>query len=193
VLVDLRGQGCSTGQHLTYGVVERRDLSQLLDQLLARGLVTPPFGVFGASYGAATALQLAGVDRRIEAVVAVAPFADLRLVVPTYLSRYLPGLWRLIPRSRIERAVDEAGKVADFDPDQASPRVMLRRAHARVPILHGSSDKHIPAWHSELIQASAPALVERHVLTGRDHDTIMGDPEVGSRGLGWLKRHLQRR
>jgi uncharacterized protein len=192
VLVDLRGQGSSSGRHLTYGVLDRRDLSQVLDQLLARGLVSAPFGVFGASYGGATAIQLAGVDPRVEAVVAVAPFADLRSVVPDYLRCYLPVLWRLVPASRIQRAIDEAGRQAAFDPDQASPRLLLQRARARLLILHGSADRNIPLRHTEEIQAVAPDRVERVVLPGRDHNGVMGDPEVAARALPWLQRFLRR-
>src|SRR5215831_9206830 len=40
VLVDLRGHGRSTGDFMSYGVVEARDLSQALDALERRGLVT---------------------------------------------------------------------------------------------------------------------------------------------------------
>ena len=192
VLVDLRGQGSSSGRFLTYGVVERRDLVQLLDRLLARGLVAPPIGVFGASYGAATAIELAGVDPRIEAVVAVAPFADLRSVVPDYLRFYLPGLWRLVPAARIQRAIDEAGRQAAFDPDQASPRLLVQRTRARVLILHGSDDRNIPLRHTELIQAAAPDRVERRIVPGKDHNSLMGDPEVAAQALPWLRHWLHR-
>jgi pimeloyl-ACP methyl ester carboxylesterase len=190
VLVDLRGHGSSSGPFLTYGVVERQDLRQLLDKLLSRGLVAPPFAAFGASYGAASAIQLAGVDRRIVAVVAVAPFADVRSVVPSYLRLYLPGLWRLIPSSRVREAVDRAGVTAGFDPDQASPRLLVRSATAQVMIFHGTDDQKIPPWHSKLIQAQAPRRVKRVVIPGRDHDNIMGDPEMSRRALKWLKHWL---
>jgi len=53
VLVDSRGHGHSTGDWLTYGVQESRDLSQLVDALAADG----PVGVMGISYGGATAVE----------------------------------------------------------------------------------------------------------------------------------------
>ena len=60
ILVDSRGHGRSTGQYLTYGVQESKDLSKILDVLTAKGLIKGNVGVFGRSYGAATAIQWAG-------------------------------------------------------------------------------------------------------------------------------------
>lgn len=74
VPVDLRAHGRSSGQWLTFGVVEARDLSQVLDALETQGLLAGPVGVFGPSYGGAVAIQLAGADPRVRAVVAVCPF-----------------------------------------------------------------------------------------------------------------------
>src|SRR5262249_9230684 len=59
VLVDGRGHGRSSGDFLTYGVVEARDLSRVLDALEARGLVAGRVGAMGVSYGAATAVEWA--------------------------------------------------------------------------------------------------------------------------------------
>src|SRR6266542_258703 len=72
VLVDARGHGHSTGRWLTYGVLESRDLSQLVDKLGIDG----PIGVMGVSSGGATAIEWDGRAPRVRAVVAVAPFAS---------------------------------------------------------------------------------------------------------------------
>src|SRR5262249_32009212 len=57
VLVDGRGHGRSSGDFLTYGVVEARDLSRVLDTLGAQGLVAGRVGAMGVSYGGATAIE----------------------------------------------------------------------------------------------------------------------------------------
>src|SRR5205807_821916 len=49
VLVDARGHGRSSGDFLTYGVVEARDLSQALDALAAQCLIAGRVGAMGAS------------------------------------------------------------------------------------------------------------------------------------------------
>ncbi len=67
VLVDARGHGRSSGDFLTYGVVESRDLSQVLDALEAQGLAAGRVGVMGVSYGASTAIEWAGAEPRVAA------------------------------------------------------------------------------------------------------------------------------
>ena len=70
--------GHSTGEWLTYGPREAEDLSQVIDELDRRKLLEGRLGVYGISYGATTAIHLAAIDPRVEAVVAVAPFGSMR-------------------------------------------------------------------------------------------------------------------
>ena len=84
VLVDLRGQGRSTGRYLTFGIQEARDLSQVIDALERHALGSGPIGVCGISYGATTAIHLAARDPRVQAVVAIQPFGMLRPEVPYF-------------------------------------------------------------------------------------------------------------
>jgi pimeloyl-ACP methyl ester carboxylesterase len=96
VLVNLRGHGRSTGDRISYGPVEARDLAQVLDALERRGLASGPFGVLGVSYGASLALRWAGQDARIGAVVAVTPYAELgaaALNIRDEYARWLPRGW----------------------------------------------------------------------------------------------------
>ncbi|HXN55567.1 MAG TPA: alpha/beta fold hydrolase, partial [Myxococcales bacterium] len=67
VLYDGRAHGESTGDACTYGFLEKRDLSRVLDRLGIEQVV-----VVGVSLGAAVALQAAAEDPRIAAVVGVA-------------------------------------------------------------------------------------------------------------------------
>ena len=56
ILLDSRGHGRSSGQWLTYGAIESRDLAQVLDDLEQRQLLAEPVGAYGASLGGATAI-----------------------------------------------------------------------------------------------------------------------------------------
>ena len=56
VLVDLRGFGESTGEHITFGVMDAQDLKQLTDALQQKHLCGDTVGVYGTSYGAASAI-----------------------------------------------------------------------------------------------------------------------------------------
>ena len=188
VLVDLRGHGRSTGDTLSYGVRESADLSQVLDALTARKLVVGRVGVMGHSYGAATAIQWAGRDPRVEAVIAVSSFASLRAVVPGYV--ILP-----LPSSFVNRVVDQAGERAGFDPDAASPVDAIGRTRAAVLLIHGRADGRIPPWHSERIYAAGLGHAELVLVDGEGHDSVTGSPRtrLAERTAQWFGEHLAAR
>ena len=185
VLVDLRGHGRSTGDYMSYGVVEARDLSQVLDALEKRGLVAGKVGAMGTSYGAATALEWAGVDPRVTAVVAVAPFMTLRAVVPGYTPVPLPA-------SFVDRCIDEAGARAGFDPDLASPLAAIGKTRAPVLLIHGRADERIPFSHSEQLAAAAQGHAELVLVPGARHESIMNDVTgvIRTRAPRWFAEHL---
>jgi pimeloyl-ACP methyl ester carboxylesterase len=183
VLVDLRGHGRSTGDWLSYGVVESKDLAQVLDALVERGLVVGRVGVMGFSYGASTAIEWAGMDARIAAVVAAAPFASLRAVVPGYAP--------LFPASFVESAVDAAGREAGFDPDDASPARAVQRTIAAVLVIHGEDDTTIPPWHSRQICVAGEGHAELLLVPGATHRSLLDSALVRERSAEWFVRHLR--
>lgn len=186
VLVDLRGHGRSTGDYLSYGVVESRDLAQTLDALEARGLRVGAVGVIGFSYGAATAIEWAGQDPRIRAVIALAPFASLRKVVPGYT--VLP-----LSSSFVNEAIDLAGARGGFDPDQASPMVANAHTDAHVLLIHGLDDRRIPPWHSRLIFAAGSGHSAILLVPGEGHLSILEAPVVREQAALWFAEYLRDR
>ncbi len=184
VLVDLRGHGRSTGDWLSYGVVESRDLAQALDALETRGLRVGSVGVMGFSYGAAVAIEWAGSDPRVKAVVAIAPFASLRAVVPEYSP--IP-----FPESFLNGAIDLAGKRGGFNPDEASPVLAIARTRAPVLLIHGEDDSNIPSWHSKLIYEAGRTHAKLVLVPDADHASIADDPVVTDRAPAWFLDHLR--
>ena len=175
VLVDSRGHGGSTGDVLSYGVFESHDLTQVADAIAARGKPLGRLGAMGSSYGGGTAIQWAGRDARVRAVVAIAPFPSLRAITPDYLHRLVPVLGRLVPQALIDAAIDRAGHDGGFDPDRASSFDALATTTAPVLIFHGEDDRHIPIHHSEAMAARAPGRVTLVRFPSEDHDSIGGD------------------
>lgn len=111
ILVDARGHGRSTGDPLSYGVRESLNLVNLTDALAARGLLVGKLGVLGFSCGGATAIQWAGRDARVAAVVALAPFATMD-IVRTYTKVPLPDFV-------VSFVVGRVGRESGFDPPEA--------------------------------------------------------------------------
>jgi pimeloyl-ACP methyl ester carboxylesterase len=187
VLVDSRGHGRSSGDALTYGVQESADLTTVVDRLEREGEIAGAIGVLGVSYGAATAIEWAARDARVKAVVAVAPFASLRDVVPGYLPIRLPMAF-------VDKAVAIAGARGGFDPDRASPLVANAITRAAVLLVHGADDRKIPVAHSRRIAEAGADHTSLVVVEGAGHDDVLGSPgaNIAARAPAWFDEHLVR-
>jgi dipeptidyl aminopeptidase/acylaminoacyl peptidase len=190
VLVDLRGHGESSGRYLTYGSVEARDLSRLLDGLSSGGPSPGCTGVYGFSYGAAVAIELAARDPRFRAVVAVAPFSSLREVATDYEQKYLPAPLRLVPDAWFQSAIDEGAKLAEFDPDRAAPIRAVEQTVADILLIHGTADTQVPLRHSERLAKAAGTRAELLAIPGATHDEMPADASGAVRGatIAWFDR-----
>jgi len=189
ILVDLRGHGESSGTFLTYGAVETHDLSQLLDGLSSAGVELGPVGVYGFSYGAAVAIDLGARDRRVAAVVAVAPFASLRAVLADYRTQYLPAPLNRIPDSWFDLALGDASWLASFDPEQSSPLRSIASSTTHQLLIHGTADTQVPLRHSQALFDVAGPLAELLAIPGATHHSLPNQV-IQQRALDWFARWL---
>ncbi len=188
VAVDLRGHGCSTGEWATYGVVDARDLSALLDALPDDG----PVGVHGFSYGGGAALQLAARDPRVAAVVTLATFSSLDELVADQARRRVGAAWPLLPDAVVRGTIEATGHLAGFDPDEARSDAAL--AHSGVPtlVVHGTADDIVPVRHAFALADAAPDHSRLLILPGEDHDSVAEDADGSIRRAAteWLVHWL---
>lgn len=192
ILVDLRAHGYSSGQWESFGVHESRDLKQLIDALTAQGVIDGPVGVWAPSLGGAVAIQLAAIDERVKAVVSLDTFASLRTIAPRYVRRYLPVVGWFVREGTIQAALDEAGRIADFDPDDASPVRAIARTRCPVLLIHGLADAHIPPSDARALHDAAPDHSELMLVEGAGHN-VAGPrtfEAVFARSLAWFEEHL---
>ncbi len=192
ILVDLRAHGSSSGQWTSFGVHESRDLKQLIDALTAQGVIDGPIGMWAPSLGGAVAIQLAAIDDRVKAVVSLDTFASLRAIAPRYVRRYLPGIGWFFREDTIQAALNEAGQIADFDPDDASPLRAIARTRCPVLLVHGSADEHIPPSDAQQLHEAAPDHSEVMIVEGAGHNDVAGPRtfEGGvARSLEWFEDH----
>jgi len=147
LLVDQRYFGDSGGRATTLGFREREDLKRMLDFLDTRGV--PAVGVFGFSLGGAVALLTAAEDPRIRAIVAYAPFADLKV-----LGRELYG-WMWLGRYPFVEAMLLWSRLL-FGADITRPSPAEAAARLAVPVLlvHSRADEQIPFRHAERLRAA---------------------------------------
>jgi pimeloyl-ACP methyl ester carboxylesterase len=188
VLVDLRGHGRSTGDWLSFGDREGRDLKEVADALAVEGVLALPLGVYGPSYGGAAALQMARRDPRVKAVVTVATYTRMRDIVPLYAERVAPS-W-LLTNADVSAAIDRAGVLGDFHPDDADSVAAIASTAAEVLLIHGRADANIPWQQSESLHDAASSHSRLLVLDGLDHRTIMNDATVVRESVAWFDQHL---
>ena len=189
VLVDLRGHGQSTGDWLSFGDREGRDLKEVADALAIEGVLALPVGVYGPSYGGAAALQMARRDPRVRAVVTVATYTRMRDIVPLYAERIAPA-WLLAPPD-VSAAMGRAGVLGDFDPGDAdSVAAIASTTTAQVLLIHGRADANIPWQQSESLHDAASSHSRLLLLESLNHRTIMNDATVMCESVAWFDRHL---
>lgn len=192
VLVASRGNGGSSGDYRTFGVVERRDLAHVLDALGRDGLLAGEVGVLGMSYGAAVAIQFAGSDPRVRAVVAIAGFSSMRDIAPHYMKTLVPitGFGR--DDADFQSLVDEAGRLAAFDPDQASAVDAMSRTRAAVLVVHGTWDALVPFENAQRIMnhANERSMLMRLEGAGHIGAWLDVDGRVADATAEWLDRWL---
>lgn len=158
VSYDSRAHGSSGGEACTYGVLEKIDLSRVLDRLRQAPVV-----VIGTSLGGAVALQAAADDSRIAAVVAAETFSDLRTVVAERAPFFFT-------RRAVASALERAGRDGHFDVDAASPVAAAKRIQIPVLLIHGADDSETPPDHSRRIFTALSGPKRLVIIPGAKHN-----------------------
>jgi uncharacterized protein len=173
-LMDARAHGESEGAIGTYGWLERNDTRAILDALIA---AEHPVHIYalGESMGAGIALQSAGADSRIEAVVAESPFASLREASYDYagLQKYpwlgktlfAPGAWVMLARGQA---------LAGLPAAEVSPEHSVAARAFPVLLICDTADTTLPCRHTEKIYAAARGPKSLWVVPRAFHTAAYG-------------------
>ena len=174
VMMDARAHGESGGAMATYGWLEREDTRAVVDRLVASEHPAHIFAL-GESMGAGIALQSAGVDPRIEAVVGEAPFASLREASYDYAglqeypllgkTLFAPGAWMMLYRG---------GRLAGFSPARVSPEKSVTQRAFPVLLICDTADTTLPCRHARRIYAAARGPKSLWVVPGAFHTGAIG-------------------
>lgn len=146
LLVDLRFHGESGGKYCTYGYLEKFDISGWIN-FLAKRFPELPIALFGISLGGAIAIQTAGIDDRVCAVIAEGSFSNFFDLIYEYQKLKLGFASRFLTR-RIMKRVE---KIAGFKVEDVSPIEYVKRLSCPVLYIHGNNDKTVKPWHSEVL------------------------------------------
>ena len=149
---DHRGHGDSTPAFHTYGYHEKEDAMAALDWLAGHaGLERSQIGVFGVSYGAATALQMAPLTPDIAFIGADSAYSDLEEIVRYQAGELFPTLAPLI----LPGALRVAEWRANFDVQAVAPERSIAETQVPVLLVHSLTDEYTFSTHSEDIYANS--------------------------------------
>jgi len=177
--MDARAHGESEGPAATYGWLERNDSRAIVDALIATEHPRHIYAL-GESMGAGIALQSAGADARIEAVVAEAPFASLREATYDYagLQKYpllgktifAPGAWMMLRRGQ---------SLAGFPAADVSPESSVAARAFPVFLICDIADTTLPCRHAERVFQAATGPKSLWEVPGAFHTAALGNqPEA---------------
>jgi alpha-beta hydrolase superfamily lysophospholipase len=185
VMMDARAHGASEGPIATYGWLERNDTRAIIDALyvsMAKPCLVdlpchPPRHIFalGESMGAGIALQSAGADPRIEAVVAESSFANLREAAYDYAglrkspllgkTLFAPGTWTLLYRGE---------KLTGIPLTEVSPVKAVAARPFPVLLICDEKDEALPCRHTQMIYAAARGPKQFWSVPGAFHTAALG-------------------
>ena len=166
---DHRGHGDSTPAFHTYGYYEKEDAVAALDWFTAHsGLERSQIGVFGVSYGAATALQMAPLTPEIAFVAADSAYSELTEIIDFQGREMFPTLAPLV----LPAALRLTELRADFDVDAVAPERSIADITVPILLIHSLTDEYTASTHSEDIYADSDP--SRTVL----HLTDWGSPHA---------------
>lgn len=192
VLVDLRGQGESSGHYVTYGLIEHHDVGEVISALYAHHLVAGKLVLIGFSEGASIALDTAARDPRLDAVVAVAPFVNLETAIRGVGNFFMPDLSKMVSDEKLDHALELADKKVNRRLANANPALRVEKIRAPVLYVAGGKDKISPAADVKALAAKTPEA-EFHAIPRYPHIALyFGVAKVGPLVLGALSETMGR-
>jgi len=168
VLVDLRGHGKSSGRQIYFGVKETGDMSQLLDALARDKELAGPVSVVGDSYGAALALRWKTVEPRVQAVVAIAPYASLSNAVLNICHEYAGWM----PKALVKSGLNKLPSVLQIPASEFDITTVLRRKPVAALFVAGAEDRIAPVKDVEQLFALALPGSKFIVVPDATHETL---------------------
>lgn len=190
VLVDLRGHGKSTGSTISFGLMETGDLRQLMDALQRDGQLAGPVSVIGESYGATLALRLKAADPRVQAAVAMAPYACLSNAVMNVRQEY--ASW--IPKALVRSGIQCLPSVLSVPADELDTTTVLRRQPVEALFVSGGMDRIATEQDVEQLRSLALPGSRTVVVPHASHEVLpFCFADLDMPVLSWLSNQSARR
>jgi uncharacterized protein len=190
LLPDARAHGMSGGPLATFGLLERNDIHQWLDFLIAQDRPRCIFAL-GESMGAAQLLQSLDTHPQFCAITAESSFANFREIAYDRMGQpFHLGSWfgRTIFRPLVEVAFLRARWKYNLNIQEISPENSVAATNIPILLIHGQIDSNIPIRHSRQIHALNPQAQLWEVPTADHCGALSTAPEeFEHRVLDWFR------
>jgi pimeloyl-ACP methyl ester carboxylesterase len=139
----------------------------------------------GHSMGAAASILTAADDDRVDGVVSISAFADIRQIMyQGFLSHRMPAWFaRLIIfyiGLRLGRSLDEI-----------SPKFSIQRFQKPILLIHGTEDPLVPFDDLKILEENAQrANAESFAAHGHNHSSLLKDREVALKIKEFLEKYF---
>jgi uncharacterized protein len=191
---DLRAQGESGGDTITYGLLEQYDTLDWVSWMRERGC--KKIFAMGESMGASVVIMAAGVDPAahvFEAIVAECPFADLLEAAVDRGQTLFPfpdALSAPFAKMAVAGGSLYVRLTRGLDFQQASPLQSIAKLDTPVLLIHGLADTRVPPLHSQQLMAANPGHVGLWLVAGAKHvgAYTMAPMEFRERVLGFFAK-----
>lgn len=181
LFIDQRSHQASEGRFITFGTLERYDLSLWVDWVLSRQGEDEPICLAGLSMGAATVLMGLGVEHRENIKCAV---ADCGFTTPWKILTKVAKSDYHLPFGFFGYGINAMCKsIAHFDLKTSSVEAISK---SNVPILfiHGTGDNFIPYQMTVEMYQGYQGPKDLLLVEGADHGlSFIVDPEAYKKAL----------
>ncbi|MFK7899435.1 MAG: alpha/beta hydrolase [Cyclobacteriaceae bacterium] len=159
IALDSRAHGLSKGVHCTFGVKEKKDISELINVLEKQEKINENIGVWGQSLGGAIGIQALGYDKRVKFGVIESTFSDFTTITHDYFKLHLGFNLKPLTNYLIYRA----GQIAGFNPKDARPVDYCKKIDQPILIVHGDKDRRIDIKYAKKNFTSIPSKEKTYI------------------------------
>src|SRR5262249_46304954 len=120
-------------------------------------------------------------------------FASFRDAAHDAAPLVLGGFKWLFSAKDIDHAVDLAGQIAGFDPNQASPLVAIAKTETPILLIHSKDDELVSYGNSERLHAANPQFTGLIPVKGQSHFWmwLQSISTIRSAALTWFYVNLR--
>ncbi len=198
IVPNLRGHAPSTGEHITYGVLETGDIERLVEALHRRfGFDQERVGVDACSLGTLTGIRFSTVFP-VRALWLQAPFCRLQDLAVHYLAAATGLPVRLLTLPAVA-AVSRIETLTGFTLESIDPLAHARNVRCPVTVVHGDADERVPLRFGRPVFDALAGSKELWVVPRAGHCHHPSEPRTLARDEyvekwgGFFRFHLQGR